>query len=76
MCNTVARQFNANKSVVVEDFDLRVLEGTFTVFNIPNCAHAVILGRDMLQALGCAINGENPNRHIKWLGNTVATWAI
>ena len=23
MCNTVAGQFNANKSVVVEDFDLR-----------------------------------------------------
>ena len=66
MCNTVARQFNANKSVVVEDFDLRVLEGTFTVFNIPNCAHGVILGRDMLQALGCAINGENPNPHVKW----------
>ena len=66
MCNTVARQFNANNSVVVEDFDLRVLEGTFTVFNIPNCAHGVILGRDMLQALGCAINGENPNPHVKW----------
>jgi len=47
--NTVAGQFNA--SVVVEDFDIRVLEGTFTVFNIPNCAHDVILGRDMLQAL-------------------------
>ena len=43
-----------------------VLERTFTVFNIPNCAHDVILGRDMLQALGCAINGENPNPHVKW----------
>ena len=57
MCNTVAGQFNANKTVVVEDFILpdfdrskRVLGGTFTVFNIPNWAHDVILGRDMLQA--------------------------
>ena len=78
MCNTVAGQFNANKTVVVEDFILpdfdrskRVLGGTFTVFNIPNCAHDVILGRDMLQALGFTINFENPNPHVKWLDNTV-----
>ena len=78
MCNTVAGQFNANKTVVVEDFILpefdrskRVLGGTFTVFNIPNCAHDVILGRDMLQALGFTINFENPNPNVKWLDNTV-----
>ena len=52
--------------VLLSKISTYVLERTFTVFNIPNCAHDVILGRDMLQALGCAINGENPNPHVKW----------
>ena len=48
--------------VLLSKISTYVLERTFTVFNILNCAHDVILGRDMLQALGCAINGENPIR--------------
>ena len=36
--------------VLLSKISTYVLERTFTVFNIPNWAHDVILGRDMLQA--------------------------
>ena len=61
--NTIAGPFVANKSIAVQDFILpdidrskRVRGGAFKVFDVPDCPHDVILGREVLLALGMIID--------------------
>jgi len=74
--STIAGPFFANQSVVVQDFFFQEFDrsktitgGSFKVFNAPECPHDVIIGRDVLAALGFIINLENGT--VKWMENIV-----
>jgi len=74
--STVAGPFFANSSVLVHDFifpefdrSKTVLGGKFKVFDAPECPHDVILGRDVLTALGVIINFDNGT--VKWMEHVV-----
>ena len=74
--NTIAGPFVANRSIAVQDFILpeidrskRIQAGAFKVFDIPDCPHDVLLGREVLLALGMIIDFDI--KAVKWMDQVV-----
>ena len=73
---TVVGPFAANKSIAVQDFILpeidrskRIQAGAFKVFDVPDCPHDVLLGREVLLALGMIIAFDT--KAVKWMYQVV-----